>query len=134
MKTNKYILLILSLIFMISCKDDDPVTTDPADPVTGGSDVFYQLPDMNTGAITFEEVDGVVYGPFALADGTLDPEYEKNDENELGSWGVFGEVKDANGNVTGEQPDFLYVDNPDKATGNDSDRVLKVIKNMMELF
>ncbi len=129
MKTNKYILLILSLIFMISCKDDDPVTTDPADPVTGGSDVFYQLPDMNTGAITFEEVDGVVYGPFALADGTLDPEYEKNDDNVLGSWGVFGEVKDANGNVTGEQPDFLYVDNPDKATGNDSDRVLKVIKN-----
>ena len=129
MKTNKYILLILSLIFMISCKDDDPVTTDPTDPVTGGSDVFYQLPDMNTGAITFEEVDGVVYGPFALADGTLNPAYEKNADNELGSWGVFGEVKDTDGNVTGEKPDFLYVDNPDKATGNDSDRVLKVTKN-----
>ena len=133
MKTNIYILTMLSLIFMISCKDDDPVTTDPTDPVvvkgctdstadnynpdateddgscsTGGSDVFYQLPDMNTGAITFEEVDGVEYNSKHITDvidgvdlnDYIDQEQEKtNYEVEMTEMGI------AEG--TDDQPDYV---------------------------
>ena len=88
---------MLSLIFMISCKDDDPVDpTDPTDPVavqgctdstannydenatvddgscTFDTGYFYQKPDLNTGPVTFEAVDGLVSGPTADADGVLD--------------------------------------------------------------
>ena len=147
MKTNIYILSMLSLIFMISCKDDDPVTTDPTDPtdpvaVQGCTDptasnydadateddgscitdsgVFYQLPDLNTGVLTFEEDGGVVYGPSALADGSFDPDYEFKSDNLDGHWGAFGGDEE-------DAPEVSYVENPDKNV-NDSDTVIKMVK------
>lgn len=152
MKTNKYLLLIFSLIFMISCKDDEPTkNTDVAGctdstssnynplatvddgscDVAGGGDVFYELPDLNSGAITFETVDGVVYGPAADADGNLDEAYEFSAETPTGHWGNFGGIYEEDGETVqdgkGGSPEMSYVDNPDK-TGNDSDRVLKIVK------
>ena len=133
---------MLSLIFIISCKDDDPAPVDPT-VVTGCTDptasnynadateddgscitasaVFYQLPDLNSGAITFEEVDGIVYGPSALEDGSFDPDYEFNPENLGGHWGAFGE------NGESGNPELSYVENPDKNV-NDSDTVVKFVK------
>lgn len=143
MKTNIYILSMLSLIFMISCKDDDPV--DPTDPVAvqGCTDstatnydenatvddgtctfdtlYFYEKPDLNNGPVTFEAVDGIVYGPTADADGVLDADYEFSADNLQGDWGSFG----AQGDAT--SPVVSYVDNPD-TTGNDSATVLKIVK------
>jgi len=146
MKTNIYILSMLSLIFMISCKDDDPVDpTDPTDPVavqgctdstannydenatvddgscTFDTGYFYQKPDLNTGPVTFEAVDGLVSGPTADADGVLDGDYEFDKDNLDGDWGAFG----AQGDATA--PVVSYVDNPD-TTGNDSATVLKIVK------
>ena len=145
MKTNIYKLSILSLIFMISCKDDDPVTTDPTDPVavqgctdptannynadateddgscTFDTGYFYQKPDLNVGPVTFEAVDGLVNGPTADADGVLDGDYEFNADNLEGDWGAFG----AKGDATA--PEVSYVDNPD-TTGNASATVLKIVK------
>ena len=150
MKTNKYLLLIFSLIFMISCKDDEkntdvagctdstssnynPLATvdDGSCVITGGGDVFYELPDLNSGAITFENVDGVVYGPTADSDGNLDEAYEFSAETPTGHWGNFGGFYEEDGETVkdgkGGSPEMSYVDNPDK-TGNDSDRVLKIVK------
>ena len=143
MKTNIYLLSILSLIFMISCKDDDPV--DPTDPVavqgctdstatnynadateddgscTFDTGYFYQKPDLNDGPVTFEAVDGLVNGPTADADGVLDGDYEFDEDNLEGDWGAFG----AKGDATA--PVVSYVDNPD-TNGNDSATVLKIVK------
>jgi len=147
MKNNLYILSILSLIFIISCKDDEPAPVEPT-VVTGCTDptasnynadateddgscitasgVFYQLPNLNSGAITFEEVDGIVYGPSALEDGSFDPEYEFDEDNTGGHWGVFGEVE-TDGVVTGENPTMAYVANPD-TNGNDSSTIVEITK------
>lgn len=137
---------MLSLIFMISCKDDDPVDpTDPTDPVavqgctdstannynenatvddgscTFDTGFFYQKPDLNKGPVTFEDVDGLVSGPTADADGVLDEDYEFTADNLQGDWGAFGAKDDATA------PVVSYVDNPD-TTGNDSATVLKIVK------
>ena len=147
MKNNLYILSMLSLIFIISCKDDDPAPVDPT-VVTGCTDptasnynadateddgscitasaVFYQLPNLNSGAITFEEVDGIVYGPSALEDGSFDPEYEFDEDNTGGHWGVFGKVEE-NDVVVGENPTMAYVANPD-TNGNDSSTIVEITK------
>ena len=138
---------MLSLIFIISCKDDDAAPVDPT-VVTGCTDptasnynadateddgscisasgVFYQLPNLNSGVITFEEVDGIVYGPSALEDGSFDPEYEFDEDNTGGHWGVFGKVE-TDGVVTGENPTMAYVANPD-TNGNDSSTIVEITK------
>ena len=145
MKNNLYILSMLSLIFIISCKDDDDaaptVVTGCTDPTASNynadateddgscisaSGVFYQLPNLNSGAITFEEVDGIVYGPSALEDGSFDPEYEFDEDNTGGHWGVFGKVEE-NDVVVGENPTMAYVANPD-TNGNDSSTIVEITK------
>jgi hypothetical protein len=152
MKTNIYLLSILSLIFIISCKDDDPVTpggtavlgctdssssnynpdaTEDDGSCTTDTGVFYQLPDLNSGPITFEEVAGVVYGPSADADGNLDEAYEFAKDSPTGHWGNFGGFYEEDDKTVkagkGGSPETSYVDNPDQ-TGNDSNTVLRIVK------
>ena len=57
MKTNIYILTLLSLFFIVSCKDDDSTgTIDIIDPVDPVDPVFvYVDPNINDGVIDFEE-------------------------------------------------------------------------------
>jgi hypothetical protein len=110
MKTNIYILTLLSLFFIVSCKDDDSTGTividleDPTDTVF----VFVD-PNINDGVIDFEE-----FGP-SFEDETREDE----DRSNGGNWSEFGGTDEAIISVE-------YADNPDKNEPNTSDRVLKV--------
>ena len=110
MKTNLYFLTLLSLFFMVSCKDDDPtgpIIPDPDDPV---DPVFVYIdPNINDGVIDFEE-----FGPSFEAD------TKENDERDNGgNWSVFGGSDTADVSIS-------YAENPDKTEPNTSDQVLKI--------
>ena len=110
MKTNLYFLTLLSLFFMVSCKDDDPtgpIIPDPDDPV---DPVFVYIdPNINDGVIDFEE-----FGPSFEAD------TKENDERDNGgNWSVFGGSETADISIS-------YAENPDKTEPNTSDQVLKI--------
>ena len=110
MKTNLYFLTLLSLFFMVSCKDDDPtgpIIPDPDDPV---DPVFVYIdPNINDGVIDFEE-----FGPSFEAD------TKENDQRDNGgNWSVFGGSDTADVSIS-------YAENPDKTEPNTSDQVLKI--------
>ena len=110
MKTNLYFLTLLSLFFMVSCKDDDPtgpIIPDPDDPV---DPVFVYIdPNINDGVIDFEE-----FGPSFEADTK-----ENDDRDNGGNWSVFGGSDTADVSIS-------YAENPDKTEPNTSDQVLKI--------
>jgi|TARA_A100001011_G_scaffold205781_1_gene213926 hypothetical protein len=111
MKTNIYILTLLSLFFIVSCKDDDSTgTIDIIDPVDPVDPVFvYVDPNINDGVIDFEE-----FGPSFEQDTAEDAERSNG-----GNWSQFGGTDEAKISIE-------YADNPDKSEPNTSDKVLKV--------
>jgi hypothetical protein len=111
MKTNIYILTLLSLFFIVSCKDDDSTgTIDIIDPVDPVDPVFvYVDPNINDGVIDFEE-----FGPSFEQDTKEDAERSNG-----GNWSEFGGTDEAKISIE-------YADNPDKSEPNTSNKVLKV--------
>ena len=111
MKTNIYILTLLSLFFIVSCKDDDSTgTIDIIDPVDPVDPVFvYVDPNINDGVIDFEE-----FGPSFEQDTKEDAERSNG-----GNWSEFGGTDEAKISIE-------YAENPDKSEPNTSDKVLKV--------
>jgi hypothetical protein len=111
MKTNIYILTLLSLFFIVSCKDDDSTgTIDIIDPVDPVDPVFvYVDPNINDGVIDFEE-----FGPSFEQDTAEDAERSNG-----GNWSQFGGTDEAKISIE-------YADNPDKSEPNTSNKVLKV--------
>ena len=107
---NLYILTLLSLFFMVSCKDDEPTGTIIIDPEDQTDSVFvYVDPNINDGVIDFEE-----FGP-SFEDDTKEDAERSNG----GNWSEFGGTEGATISIE-------YADNPDKSEPNTSDKVLKV--------
>ena len=107
---NLYILTLLSLFFMVSCKDDEPTGTIIIEPEDPTDSVFvYVDPNINDGVIDFEE-----FGP-SFEDDTIEDAERSNG----GNWSAFGGTEEATISIE-------YADNPDKSEPNTSDKVLKV--------
>jgi hypothetical protein len=110
MKTNIYILTLLSLFFIVSCKDDESTGTIIIEPEDPTDSVFvYVDPNINDGVIDFEE-----FGPSFEDDAR-----EDEDRSNGGNWNEFGGTDEAKISIE-------YADNPDKSEPNTSDKVLKV--------
>ena len=83
---NLYILTLLSLFFMVSCKDDEPTGTIIIEPEDPTDSVFvYVDPNINDGVIDFEE-----FGP-SFEDDTKEDVERSNG----GNWSEFGGTEEA---------------------------------------